>query len=86
MADDAVSTPSTPPVASAAAPAAKAPAPAAPVAPKAPVPEVVETYTALVDLQYGDTFVKAGDTTNDVPKNSVKWLLEQKFIIKKEVT
>jgi hypothetical protein len=78
MADDAVSPPKTLPVASA--------TPESPAAPKVAAPVVVEVYTALVDLQYGDTFVKAGDTTNDIPKNSVKWLLEQKFITKKEVT
>jgi len=72
----------TPPVAP---PVAQDPKPAAPAA--APlVDSTPETFTALVDLQYGTKLVKAGDTTNDVPKNSVKWLLEQKFIEKKEVT
>lgn len=72
-------------------PAAPAPVPASASKPEPapapkPVEEVPETYTALVDLQYGDKFIKAGDDTNTVPKNSVKWLLEQKFITKKEVT
>lgn len=78
----------TPPVAPAVAPvAAIQPLPAPvpkPVA--AVVEEVAETYTAKVDLQYGDKFIKAGEDTSSVPKNSVKWLLEQDFIVKKEVT
>jgi hypothetical protein len=53
---------------------------AAPVVVEAPV-----VYKAMVDLQYGDRFVKAGESTNDVPANSVKWLLEQKLIVR-EVT
>jgi hypothetical protein len=74
----------TPPAAAAPAPVPAAKPEPAP-APK-PAVEVPETYTALVDLQYGEQFVKAGETTNTVPKNSVKWLVEQKFIVKKEVT
>lgn len=73
-----------PPAAPAPAPVA-APAPAPVAAPK-PVEEVTETFTAKVDLQYGDQFIKAGEDTSTVPKNSVKWLLEQEFIVKKEVT
>lgn len=69
---------------------AAAPAPVPAVKPEpAPAPkpvEVAETFTALVDLQYGDTFVKAGEDTSTVPKNSVKWLVEQNFIVEKEVT
>jgi hypothetical protein len=75
----------TPPVVPAPVPVAAAPPAPAP-APKPAVQEVAETFTAIVDLQYGDTFIKAGEDTSSVPKNSVKWLLEQNFIVKKEVT
>ncbi len=57
---------------------------ALPVAVPALVP-VPKSYKALVDLQYGDRHIKAGETTNDVPANSVKWLVEQLFIAE-EVT
>ena len=58
-----------------------------PTPPPAPAPKVVapEVFTALVDLHYGNTLVKAGNTANDIPAESVKWLLEQK-LIKREVT
>lgn len=64
------------------APKAPEPTPAPTVA--APVVAAPKSYEALVDLQYNERFIEAGETTNDVPAESVKWLVEQHFI--REVT
>lgn len=38
-------------------------------------------YRALVGLSYPpDVTVKAGDVVDDIPKQSIKWLLEQGLI------
>lgn len=37
-------------------------------------------YKALVDLEYNDTRVRAGEVTQDIPSVSVKWLLESNCI------
>ena len=33
-------------------------------------------YKALVGLNYGDTRVEAGEVADDIPAESVEWLLE----------
>ena len=38
------------------------------------------TYKALTGLDYGNKRIEAGETTSDIPANSVRWLLEQNLI------
>lgn len=37
-------------------------------------------YKALVDLEYNDTRVRAGELAQDIPSVSVEWLLESNCI------
>ena len=39
-------------------------------------------YILKEELEYNDKLHKAGSIVNDIPKKSVKWLLEQGLIIK----
>lgn len=38
-------------------------------------------YKALVGLNYGDTRVEAGEVVDDIPTDSVEWLLESNCIV-----
>lgn len=49
----------------------------APVSGKKPRTE----YKALVGLNYGDTRVEAGDIVDNIPADSVEWLLESNCIV-----
>ena len=48
----------------------------APVSDKKPRTE----YQALVGLEYGDNRVEAGEVVDDIPEDSVEWLLESRCI------
>ncbi len=38
-------------------------------------------YKALVGLDYGDTRVEAGEVADNIPTDSVRWLLESNCIV-----
>lgn len=42
----------------------------------------VQKYRARVGLNYGDKRVEAGDVVDDIPEDSVEWLLEGNYIEK----
>lgn len=48
---------------------------------KKPRPKKVE-YRARVGLSYGDVRVEAGEVANDIPEESLEWLLEGNYIEK----
>lgn len=45
-------------------------------------PRVKTKYKALVGLSYGDKYVEPGDVVDDVPEESLGWLLEGNYISK----
>lgn len=53
----------------------------APVSDKKPRAKKTQ-YKALVGLNYGDTRVEAGEVVNDIPDESLGWLLEGNYIEK----
>lgn len=47
-------------------------------------PSTPVEYEALVGMNYGDRRVEEGEIVDDLPEESVKWLLEQGHIRKVE--
>lgn len=47
-----------------------------------PVTVSKQRYRAVVDLSYGDKRVSANDVVDDIPKESLGWLLEGHYIEK----
>lgn len=45
-------------------------------------PRVKAKYRAVVGLNYGDVRVEAGDVVDDIPEDSLDWLLEGNYIVK----
>lgn len=43
---------------------------------------VKDKYKALVGLSYGEKVIDAGDVVDDIPKESLSWLLEGNYIKK----
>lgn len=53
-----------------------------PVVSKEKKPLAKTKYKALVGLNYGDKRVEADEVVDDIPADSVEWLLEGRYIEK----
>lgn len=45
-------------------------------------PSVEAQYLLLVDLEYNDKQVPAGETVTDIPRESLGWLIDSNYIKK----